>query len=217
MPNSNAYFAMPEVVVFDVFGTLLRIGDRKHPFLKLMKLARNMGRRPTPDDARILMCEDLGLAAAAQRFEVEVTLSQLAELEHDLLCELGSIKLYSDSLPAIRILQNAGISVAVCSNLAAPYALPVMLLLPHLDAYSWSFRVGAVKPERAIYEQVSLQLNCPLSNMVMIGDTLEADCLGPRRFGMRGFHLNRSGRADVDTFADLTSFSQFLLKLHRRT
>ncbi|RFQ12203.1 HAD family hydrolase, partial [Pseudomonas sp. ATCC 13867] len=47
---------MPEVVVFDVFGTLLRIGDRKHPFLKLMKLARNMGRRPTPDDARILMC-----------------------------------------------------------------------------------------------------------------------------------------------------------------
>ncbi|RFQ09969.1 HAD family hydrolase, partial [Pseudomonas sp. ATCC 13867] len=76
-----------------------------------------------------------------------------------------------------------------------------------------SFRVGAVKPERAIYEQVSLQLNCPLSSMVMIGDTLEADCLGPRRFGMRGFHLNRSGRADVDTFADLTSFFSVLIEI----
>lgn len=211
MRSLENFSSKPLGVVFDAFGTLLRMGDRKQPFLRLMKLAREMGRRPAPDDARVLMTECLGLIGAAQLFGIASTHPQLAELEHDLFCELGSVQLYPDSLPAIHMLRAAGISVAVCSNLAAPYAVPVKLLLPNMDAYSWSFIAGAVKPEREIYEQVAEQLNFPLSSLVMIGDTLEADCLGPRRYGMRGFHLDRSGRAGVDSFADLTTFAQFLL------
>ncbi|HGO9799664.1 HAD family hydrolase [Pseudomonas aeruginosa] len=204
-----------QAVVFDVFGTLLRIGVRKKPFLNLMKLAREMGRRPTPLDARLLMTEDIGVVGAAELLGIRGELPQLAIIEKELFCELSTVELFPDSLPAIRMLQAEGIQVAVCSNLAAPYAIPAKLLLPGLDAYCWSFASGAIKPEPDIYTRVADQLNCPLSRLIMIGDTLEADCLAPRRCGMQGFHLIRNGRADQDTFTDLVSFAEFVLSSHR--
>ncbi|WP_371234442.1 HAD family hydrolase [Pseudomonas sp. QE6] len=207
-PNEAARI---QAVVFDVFGTLLRIGLRKKPYLQLMKLAREQGRKPLPDDARMLMTEELGLLGAAERLGLAVATSMLTELEHDLFTELSSVELFPDATPAIRMLQDAGVRVAACSNLAAPYAIPAKLLLPNLDAYCWSFIAGTIKPEPRIYRQVALQLGCPLDSIAMIGDTLEADCLGPRRSGIRGFHLSRSGTPDPDTFIDLTSFAQYLL------
>lgn len=203
--------APAQAVVFDAFGTLLRISARKQPYLQLMKLAREHGRKPLPDDARVLMTQELGLFAAAEWLGLHAALPALAGLEQDLLSELSSVQLFPDSVPAIQMLQEAGIRVAVCSNLAAPYAIPVRLLLPNLDAYCWSFTAGAIKPEPDIYQQVAQQLDCPLSSLAMIGDTLEADCLGPRRCGMQGFHLSRDGSPTPDTFTDLTSFARFVL------
>lgn len=197
-------------VVFDAFGTLLRIGTRKQPYLQLMKLVREAGRSPQADDARTLMTQELGLAAAAEYFQTPLPLSSLAKLEKDLQEELGSISLYSDALAALGLLREARIKIAVCSNLAAPYAVPAKLLLPGLDAYCWSFAAGAIKPEQKIYTQVSQLLDIPPSDLAMIGDTLEADCLGPRRYGIRGFHLARNGEQSADSFADLESFARFV-------
>lgn len=200
-----------QAVVFDVFGTLLRIGLRKKPYLHLMKLAREQGRKPLPDDARMLMTEELGLLGAAERLGLATATSILTELERDLFSELSSVELFPDAVPAIQMLQDAGVRVAVCSNLASPYAIPAKLLLPNLDTYCWSFIVGAIKPEPQIYQQVALQLDCPRETIAMIGDTLDADCLGPRRSGIQGFHLSRRGSPDPDTFIDLSSFVQHLL------
>ncbi|WP_281686836.1 HAD family hydrolase [Pseudomonas citronellolis] len=200
-----------KAVIFDAFGTLLRIGARKQPYLQLMRLAREAGRPPHADDARTLMTQELGLAAAAERFQTPLPMSSLAELERDLLEELSSVTLYPDALPAINMLREAGIRVAVCSNLAAPYAVPVKLLLPTLDAYCWSFNVGAIKPEPAIYQHVAHQLACSPSSLSMIGDTLDADCLGPRRCGIRGYHLCRQGEAAEDAFSDLITFARLVV------
>lgn len=64
-------------VVFDAFGTLLRIGSRKQPYLQLMRLAREEGRPPQADDARTLMTQELGLAGAAERFQISLQTSSL--------------------------------------------------------------------------------------------------------------------------------------------
>ncbi|WP_244507283.1 HAD family hydrolase [Pseudomonas panipatensis] len=200
-----------KAVVFDAFGTLLCIGTRKQPYLQLMRLAREAGRPPQWDDARTLMTHKLGLAAAAERFQVSLPISSLAALERDLFEELSSVTLYSDALPAISVLREAGIKIAVCSNLAAPYMVPVKLLLPALDAYCWSFDVSAIKPEPAIYQHVAHQLACPPSSLAMIGDTLGADCLGPRRCGLRGYHLCRQAEPAEDAFSDLISFARFVV------
>lgn len=203
---------MVQAVVFDLFGTLLQIGERRHPFRQLMQHLRLRGRAPRSDDARKLMTHNLGLAGAASFFNARMSHSELASLETDLFIELASIRLFDDTLGSLTQLKDAGLKLAVCSNLAAPYAIPAKLLLPGLDVYSWSFEVGAIKPEPAIYHQVIDQLGCDASAIAMIGDTLEADALGPARQGMQGHHLQRNGIIADSGFTSLADFAEFILQ-----
>ena len=125
------------------------------------------------------MTRNLGLAGAADYFGAQLSNSELASLESDLFTELASVRLFDDALESLNQLKNAGLKLALCSNLAAPYAIPAKLLLPSFDVYGWSFEVGAIKPEPAIYRQMIEQLGCEASAIAMIGDTLQADMLGP--------------------------------------
>lgn len=97
----------------------------------------------------------------------------------------------------LKTLRKAGFKLALCSNLAAPYAVPVKLLLPPLGAYAWSFEVGAVKPEPSIYNLLFDRLDCSAREIMMVGDTPESDCSAPRRLSMLGFHIARQGESPV--------------------
>ncbi|GCA58317.1 hypothetical protein PSCT_04537 [Pseudomonas sp. SCT] len=44
---------MIQSVVFDVFGTLLQLGGRRHPFRQLMQHLRLHGKTPRPDDPEL--------------------------------------------------------------------------------------------------------------------------------------------------------------------
>ncbi|MFU4581428.1 hypothetical protein ACM71K_30395 [Pseudomonas aeruginosa] len=127
---------------------MVRIGERRHPFRQLIKLLRDQGRQPRADDARVLMTHNVGLAGAAAVFNAQLSHSELVRLARD--TELASIRAYDDSLAAVEKRKAAALKVALCSNLAAPYAVPAQLLLPEFDAYAWSFEGGAIKPETAI-------------------------------------------------------------------
>ncbi len=72
---------MIQSVVFDVFGTLLQLGGRRHPFRQLMQHLRLHGKTPRPDDARTLMPRNLGLAGAAAYFSAQLSRSELTSLE----------------------------------------------------------------------------------------------------------------------------------------
>ena len=88
------------------------------------------------------MTRNLGLAGAADLFGTQLGNDELAILELDLYAELASVRPYDDALRALESLKRAGLKVALCSNLATPYAIPAKLLLPEFDAYAWSFEVG---------------------------------------------------------------------------
>lgn len=77
------------------------------------------------------------LAGTTQLFGVNLLAAALASLENDLCAELASVALYPDASATLTVLRQAGIKIGVCSNLAAPYAIPVLKLLPfRLDAYA---------------------------------------------------------------------------------
>lgn len=202
---------MIEAVIYDVYGTLLQIGERRRPFRKLLEQARSQGRQPRTDDARTLMTRNVGLAGAASLFGTQLNNDELAALELDLYAELASVSPYDDALRTLERLKRAGLKVALCSNLATPYAIPAKLLLPEFEAYAWSFEVGAVKPEPAIYEHLLNRLGCKAPSIAMIGDTLEADVLGPERLGVHGFHLRRDAIRGPDRFASLIEFADHIL------
>ena len=188
-----------KAVAFDLFGTLVEIGEKRRPYRQLMQHIASAGRIPQPDDAATLMSNNVGLAGAAHLFGIELPAVQIAALELELYAELPTIRLYPEAARCLYALRDAGYKIGLCSNLSAPYAIPVKLLLPfELDAYTWSFEAGAVKPQRAIFETLCDGLQCAPEEVLMVGDTVEADYFGPRVLGMRSIFLARQGDSPVE-------------------
>ncbi|MCU4121002.1 HAD family hydrolase [Variovorax sp. N23] len=181
-----------KAVAFDVYGTLVQIKDPRRPYRRLLSTLSDMGRPPRVDDGARVMSADVGLAEAAELLGMVLPSDVLGELQAGLDAELASVSLFEDVLPTIRSLKARGIRVGLCSNLAGPYAAPVEALLPKLDAYAWSFVVGAVKPEPRMYAHLCDALEVRPEQVVMIGDTLSADYEGPLAYGMQACHLARS-------------------------
>ncbi|MDM0122581.1 HAD family hydrolase [Variovorax arabinosiphilus] len=203
-------FSGIKAVAFDVYGTLVQIKDPRRPYRRLLSTLSDMGRPPRADDGARVMSADVGLAEAAELLGMVLPSDVLGKLQADLDAELASVSLFEDVLPAIRWLRACGIRVGVCSNLAGPYAAPVKALLPKLDAYAWSFQVGAVKPEPRMYAHLCEALGARPEQVVMIGDTLLADYEGPIAYGMHACHLARThvsaAKVRIFTLADVKRF-----------
>lgn len=197
-----------KAVIFDAFGTLVKIHEETHPYRQILKLGIKQGRRPRPDDIRTIMSGHVGLRDAAKLFGIEVDQGKMIDLELMLERELASIEPFEDGLKAVRVLQDAGYQVAVCSNLALPYGAVVDRLFPTLDGYGYSFEIGSMKPDRAIYTATADQMSLDLDQCVMIGDSLQCDREGPNLHGIQGNYLNRDGHGD---FADLMTFASAVL------
>ncbi|MGY3170873.1 FMN phosphatase YigB (HAD superfamily) [Pseudomonas sp. TE12234] len=194
--------------IFDAFGTLVKIGEGTHPYRKIHKLGIEQGRRPQSTDAECLLTLPLDLREAADFFGIQVDRKVMAEIERGLAAELAEIQAFPDGLSAVQMLQDAGVKVVVCSNLAKPYAAAIERLYPGLDGYSYSFDVGAVKPSLEIYRHAVQLVSVSPADAWMIGDSRRCDCEGPTAFGMRGFLLERQGNS---TYTSLHQFTKAIL------
>lgn len=200
---------MTTTIIFDAFGTLLEIKNRRSPYLEILREGRRQGRRPRADDSYHLMTQSLRLREAADYFGIELSPELLQHAERSLEEELANISAFPDALEAVALLQGAGLRLGVCSNLAQPYGSSIRHLFPNLDAYGFSFEIGFVKPEPMIYQAtcalLGVQPNCGLGSqdrVVMIGDSQRCDRDGPRAVGIMGFHLQRSGHQGITNLVD---------------
>lgn len=202
-------------VIFDVFGTVISIGDRRNPHLQLLRLGRQQGRWPRPGDAQMIMTHELGWKELAGCLDIRVSHVQLQHLAQELETELSSLRVYPDAAQAIALLQSAGVKVGLCSNLASGYGPKVRELCPELDAYAFSYELGVMKPDPCIYQAVCLDLGVEPGQqlggerVVMIGDSIRCDRDGARAAGIAGFHLSRTGNGD---FGDLVKFAELVIK-----
>lgn len=180
-------------VVFDVYGTLAEIRDHRAPFKRLLRYAEELGREPQADDAAQVMAQRGGLPEVAARLGVSLPEALYQQLEADLQAELSSIRLFDDVNGTLAMLRDRGLKLALCSNLAEPYAAPILaqLDLP-LDCYAWSFEVGATKPDPRIYAYVLQRLGCVAEEVLFVGDSVEADLAGPTRIGMHARLIDRT-------------------------
>lgn len=181
-----------KAVAFDVFGTLVNIARPTRPFRKLVRLLHEAGRQRQRDDGVRAMSNAIDLRQTASLFGGMISEEALTALEAELREEIQSITLFDDAPPTLLALQERGIKIALCSNLAAPYGPPVLDLLPiRPDFCAWSYEAGTVKPQPEIYQYLCDGIGCQPNEVLMIGDTIEADMIGPRRFGIHGYHLDR--------------------------
>ncbi|WP_373974142.1 HAD family hydrolase [Chitinibacter sp. SCUT-21] len=194
----------PKAVIFDVFGTLLGIGQQHHPYLLLMRYLRTQGRQPQADDSRTILTFDGGLAELAAHLGVTVSADQLAACEAALLADLNSIACFADVADTFAALRQRGCRIAICSNLAQSYGARVMDLLPDADVYAMSYQLGHIKPEPQIYQYVLDKLKLAAGDCIFIGDSAYADRDGAKTMGMDGRLLDRlHGQQLKDLLADV--------------
>lgn len=201
----------PALIVFDLYGTLVQFGMMHHPFRKVLLWARQQGRSPQPDDARRLMTADKDCGELLATLGIFPPANMLAQLHQEIQEELASLTLFDDALPTLDELANQGIPLAICSNLAKPYGAVIDTLLPQFNfARHLSYELGAIKPDREIYESIVTGTGLVPGQILFIGDTWLADYEGPTQFGFRAKHLVRGQHSGSNTIASLTEVLQLL-------
>jgi HAD superfamily hydrolase (TIGR01549 family) len=195
----------PELVIFDVYGTLIQFGVKHHPYRKVMQWARQQGRSPQPDDARTLMTLTGSPTEIFSTMGIFPPESMLTQLKTDIEEELGSLRLFDDALSTLNQLVDWQIPIAVCSNLAQPYGVIIDSLLPETPLLKClSYEVGHIKPEPEIYQWISDRTNTSPTRCLFVGDTLLADYEGPKKFGFEARHLIRGSTSSGDTIGSLS-------------
>lgn len=195
----------PALIAFDLYGTLIRFGVMHHPFRKILLWAREQGRKPQPDDARKIMTLDKECEELLARLGIFPPDNMLAQLNQEIKEELASLTLFDDVLPTLNALANQGVVFAICSNLAKPYGVVIDRLLPQFNFdRHLSYEIGAIKPDREIYESIVTGTGLAREQILFIGDTLLADYEGPTQFGFQAKHLIRGQTSGSNTIASLT-------------
>ena len=216
-------------VTFDLFSTLLQITQPTRPYTLLRQMiesnrraAGNAGELADDVDAgaitpnpltttwastfaRTVLIEPLTWTQAAKRFAAKLTANEVARLDRELLAEIESIRLFDDVTDMLIVLQERGYQIAVCSNLASPYAAAARKLLPKVfSAEVMSCEVGFIKPEAAIYQCVLAGFDhikdtgadrpprpIRTDEALFVGDKYLEDVHGPRSIGMYAMQIVR--------------------------
>ena len=176
-----------KTLAFDCFGTLAFIAKPTHPYKTLLS-RRTLAHK----DPRSVMCAPWTLQQTALEFDIDISSRDMSVLEQALRDELASITLYPETRSVLESLRAAGYQIAVCSNLAAPYAETIEQELGDLlDVIIWSFNTGAVKPSSKIYEDLLHKSASAPKQSLMVGDSYTADVEGARAAGLDALHLVR--------------------------
>lgn len=196
--------SIPKLVIFDLYGTLVKYGVMHHPFRELLKWAREHGRQVRDDDARQLMTINADLFQLASHLGIHAPDDLLARLQISIDEELGSLTLFDDVIPTLARLESLGIQVAICSNLAQPYGVIIDTLLPQFKLLKFlSYEMGFIKPEPEIYRKIVVESGCESELCLFIGDTFIADYDGPLKNGFQARHLIRGTKSGAHTLGHL--------------
>lgn len=203
------------LVVFDLYGTLIKFGTTHHPFRKILKFAHSRGRKPEDKDARTLMTRNDSPEAIFRSMGISAPKELLQSFRDEIQEELNSLTLFDDVIPTLKKLMEAKIDLAICSNLAQPYGQIIDRLLPgYLFTRVLSYEVGFIKPDDGIYDAILNRTGYQKENVLFVGDTHIADYEGPTTFGMKALHLCRTGATQPH---QIISLSDVLAVLDRNS
>lgn len=180
---------MIQAILFDAYGTLCEIRERHNPYKPILKtwpsgLAAAYQAIITSDATPVELAREAGLSAQmAQKINADVS------------AEIASIRLFPEVAETLNKIRGLGLKWGVISNLATPYAQPLLDLLPIApDACIWSFAVGYRKPEKVIYDCACKALGLTPSEILIVGDSYENDFNTPRQLGMHAKFLSREAK-----------------------
>jgi HAD superfamily hydrolase (TIGR01509 family) len=198
-----------EAIVFDLYGTLLRIGTPlvhrgihralgipTRPWMEMVRDELLASSFATPGDMVRAVCERL---APARPPEAEARCNEVLEQE------LASVVPFPGVRALLAFLQRRGYALGLVSNLTSAHKEPLARLgLAELFAAAvYSCDEGRCKPDPLIYHEVCRRLGVPPERVLVVGDSLANDVEAPRRLGMRALHVGGSGAGAISAISDL--------------
>ena len=103
--------------------------------------------------------------------------------------------LEEDTHETLQLLLDQGYKLAIVSNASNAWDVQNLIDIHQLRKYFSTILISASegirKPNPKIFQVAADQLQIPLSETVMVGDTLEADILGAHNAGIRGIWISR--------------------------
>ncbi|RYY04587.1 MAG: HAD family hydrolase [Gammaproteobacteria bacterium] len=194
-----------KLVIFDVFGTLIRYAVRHSPYRQLIKCGRAHGRKVSADDARKIMTSNCEIRELADHLKIRAPLDLLNKLENQIDEEMNAISLFDDVEETLSALLDRGIQIAICSNLAMPYGKAIDNLLSDFRFSRFlSYELCFMKPDIEIYRMISESTNICANESLFVGDNFQCDYLGPINCGFHARHLVRHYTSCEQTISNLS-------------
>jgi len=134
----------------------------------------------------------------------ELGLEPMPEAFYRRLSELFMVTshwhIFPDAYPALTALQERGLIVGAVSNWVwnLPELLHALDVVEHFDFIAASARIGFEKPHRRIFEWALEQAGVKPSEVIHVGDHVDADVLGARAVGIEGVLIDRHERYSTD-------------------
>ncbi len=139
----------------------------------------------------------LGMLRALRRYLDRPDAARLAAdaLEASFASLIPQWELYPDALDTLVTLREAGYRLGCISNTDDGAHVWRIVdncgLLPWLSPIYLSAEVGLRKPHPHLFQRMLDDWELPPGQVVMVGDTLDADVLGAHNAGMRGIWVDR--------------------------
>ena len=177
-----------KAVIFDAFGTICEITEPSDTYQRM--IADLVHERYRKEAREIAMTQDMSLGELYQTLTGNVVGHAFHSYERELMNEVGSVRAIEGMPMAILTLKQMGFKLGICSNLAAPYGIPVKVLYGDLvDSVFFSYEMGTYKPKLDMYEQVIAfhkdVYGIDADEILFIGDKDHNDCEGPWVTGMQ--------------------------------
>jgi HAD superfamily hydrolase (TIGR01509 family) len=151
-----------------------------------------------------------GLAAL-----VECEIDGLPEALYDRIRRPEGWTAYADTAPTLAALREAGVPVAVVSNIGFDLRPICRALGLHdlITAYVLSYEIGVCKPDPAIFEHACATLGVPPEATLMVGDTA-ADAAAAQ-IGCRTHLVPAAGPGSTNNLTEVLHLSSHDLKADR--
>ncbi len=144
---------------------------------------------------------------AALRSRCAEILSWELDREVSVATMMDSIRFraFEDARPMLDELRGAGMRLVCVSNwdVSLPGVLAKCGLDDAIDGVVTSAGSGVRKPDPAIFKAALDLAGCGADEAIHVGDTVEEDVAGAGAAGIRALHLDREGRGDITSLAEV--------------
>ena len=214
MPATNQPHGATRAVLLDALGTLVEL---EPPWVHL---AAELGVDEGDDLARAVRKEmdyykehshegrDAESVAALRARCADILSWELdREVPVETMMAAFRFRAYPDAAPALAGLRGGGLRLVCVSNwdVSLTDVLEHSGLAELLDGVVTSAGSGSRKPDPVIFSQALEIAGCAAAEALHVGDTPEEDVAGADAAGIRALLLDRDGRGDISSLAEVAA------------